>query len=132
MKKFVLMLFVWLYITSIAQATYTVVVLQEETTPTMTLDEFFSLEHQREHILNGIIQVGPFPVPIEYDYTMQERSRLYQLSQKYLVNDWENRLFLDQFVIQPYGFPIGMYNPIPEPATLFILGLGSICLLRNN
>lgn len=102
-------------------------------------DELFASDYQPKYIIDGHIDVGPYSYGVFIDYTMTERQRIFQVCEKYLPweytleqEQWERTMYIYQFVIKsPPPFPFPEYSPIPEPATIAILGLGLICLGRR-
>lgn len=128
MKMIAMIFGLLLLITPICRATLVEVVAGPELSsePILALDELFSPDHQKEHIHNGEISFGEFKYNVFADYTVKERKEIYQICKKYLPDDWETLMYMNQFVVKPFPFPYKEYPPIPEPSTLGVLGFGSL------
>lgn len=104
-------------------------------------DELFAPEYQPRYIINGHINVGPYSYDVFVNRTMIERQQIYQVCKKHLSfpwkyddaqERWERCLYMYQFVVKPYPFPFPEYQPIPEPATAIILGVGCLSFLMKG
>ncbi len=107
-------------------------------------NELFSWEKQQEYIINNCIAVDNYSFDIYYDYTMQERQQIYQITKKLLPwlytlkqEQWERTMYMYQFVVKSYPFPIPGYKPIPtliptpSGIILVIIGIGTLLVKRK-
>ncbi len=120
----------------------TVFIVDEEQPPAVDLDVLFAPGRQAEFISpEGLITFGPegrYTYSVFEEYSFLERCRMWQECQKWLVyDDQETLLYMYQFVVKPYPFPLNEYvlavaRPVPVPVPCgSLLALAGVSLVMG-